>query len=130
MSHHNFDPNILGSITNLKSDRGPHDELDSLRRELEAMNLGATGEFPRGKLCPQDEGEIRFAVAADPSRGVVMIDFGKPVRSLGMTYEEAAGLAELLQRKAWECRGIEKRTGPVEASVGASAVKDSEPPIS
>jgi hypothetical protein len=68
--------------------------------------LGATGRFPEGKIAEHDEGEIRFAIAADPSRGKVLIDFGKSIRSLGMTSEQAAELGEMLIKKSMECRGI------------------------
>lgn len=61
---------------------------------------GATGEFPRGKIAPEDEGGIRFGVAAD--KGKVLLDFGKPVAWIGMDPEDAYALAETLKRKADE----------------------------
>lgn len=42
------------------------------------MKLGATGKFPQGKLNARDEGELTIAVGIKD--GVVMIDFGKPVK--------------------------------------------------
>jgi hypothetical protein len=97
MSHHNFD-----STEELRDIRG------RLRSEMERLGtrLGATGEFPEGKLCPQDEGEIRFAVAADPLSRKILVDFGKPVHSLGLTTEQADGLIDLLQEKVMALRGI------------------------
>lgn len=68
--------------------------------------LGATGLFPEGRYGDHDEGEIRFAIAADPQEGKVLIDFGKPVHSLGMTIDQAVELADAIQKKAWEARGI------------------------
>ena len=64
------------------------------------------GLVSRSGCGPDDEGEIRFAVAADTEAGKVLIDFGKPVRSLGMTAEQAQGLVDLLQKKVWALRGI------------------------
>lgn len=90
MAHHNFETSDLGKYLS-REDKG---------------TLGATGAFPNGSYAPRDEGEIRFAVAADPSKGVVLVDFGKPVHSLGMTAKQAEELAETLRKKAWECRGI------------------------
>jgi hypothetical protein len=68
--------------------------------------LGATGQFPEGKYSEHDEGEIQFAVAADATCEKVFIDFGTPIRSLGMTAEQAAELGEMLIKKSLECRGI------------------------
>jgi hypothetical protein len=68
--------------------------------------FGATGQFPHGKLVDHDEGEIQFGITADVERQVILIDFGKPVRSLGLTYDEVRGLIDTLQKKAWELRGI------------------------
>lgn len=95
MAHHNFDMN---------------EELKAIRRMLgqdEAEKLGATGQFPNGQYGPHDEGEIRFAIAADVEKQLVLVDFGKPVHSLGLTPDQAVELADLIHKKAWECRGIQ-----------------------
>lgn len=93
------------------AERMPHDSLDEarerLRREMEAMRLGATGEYPHGHYGKHDEGEIRFAVAADRRHRKVLIDFGKPVHSLGMTPEQAGELADMLTAKAMQAKGID-----------------------
>jgi hypothetical protein len=47
-----------------------------------------------------------FAVAADPQTRTILIDFGKPVHSLGLGTDEAQGLIDVLQKKLWELRGI------------------------
>jgi hypothetical protein len=70
------------------------------------LGLGATGEYPNGRLNDRDEGEIKIAIAADTANQVVLIDFGKPIVSLGLTGEQAADIAELLHAKALELRGI------------------------
>ena len=63
--------------------------------------LGATRQFPQGKLAPSDEGELKFAVGAKD--GKVVIEFGKPVAWMGMDAEQAISLAELLIEKAARC---------------------------
>lgn len=68
--------------------------------------LGATGQFPRGKLNKDDEGEIKVAIAAHHKRGVVVIDFGKPTAWIGFSPEQAVEIAEMLNAKAWELRGV------------------------
>ena len=81
----------------------PSIELLELREKLGVPEgLGATGDFPDGKLCPEDEGEIRFAVAADKDAGLVHLDFGKPVTFMSMTVKQAADLGQLLNDKARE----------------------------
>ncbi len=67
-----------------------------------AEKLGATGEFPDGKLAEADEGQIRFAIAADKHNNVVHVDFGKPIQWLAMKPKQAADLGQLLCEKARE----------------------------
>ena len=62
------------------------------------MKLGATGQFPRGKLDPSDEGELRLKVASDGP--IVRIEFGKPVAWLGLYQPEAIELARLILKHA------------------------------
>ncbi len=66
--------------------------------------IGATGNFPNGKLSETDEGEIAIAVIALPEQGTVIINFGKEVSWIGMNADQADGLAELLKQKADELR--------------------------
>ena len=77
-------------------------ELSKELRELmkDAPPLGATGQFPRGKLHKEDEGEFRFAIATDLKRQVVHIDFGKSVAWLGLPKKEALALAKMIREHA------------------------------
>jgi hypothetical protein len=84
MAHHYSDPNLV-----------PDGFINRLTEQL-----GATGRYPEGKLNEHDEGEIAFAVAADPKHKKVLIDFGKPVAFLGMTGEQAKQLGQMLIDKA------------------------------
>ena len=63
------------------------------------LKLGATGEYPEGKLGNDDEGAIRLAVAHTRD-GLVRIDFGKPVAWLAMSAEQARSFGQLLIAKA------------------------------
>ncbi len=65
-------------------------------------DFGATGRHPEGRIDPGDEGEIRFGVGAHDGR--VVLDFGKPVHSLGMLAEQAEQLAETLKIHADRAR--------------------------
>ena len=79
---------------------------DAYAREAEKLKLGATGEYPRGKLNDDDEGEIVMGIAADPKNGVVVMNFGKPTSWIGFTGEQAEQIAQSLSEKALELRGI------------------------
>lgn len=78
---------------------GPrNDDADEIKREqLRQLLLnttgfkGALGTFPEGQLTPNDEGAIAFGLAV--LDGKVTIDFGTPVRSVGMTPQQACDLA-------------------------------------
>jgi len=86
-------------------------ELDGAMK-IQALEqfLGATGKFPRGKIDRLDEGQIKFAIAADHDTKTVLINFGKSIAWLGMTSDEAIDLGNLLRDK-----GIEIKTGVKES---------------
>ena len=69
------------------------------KRLIHDLNIGATGEYPAGKMSPYDEGAIRLAVA-DDGRGNVRIEFGKPVAWLAMPKEQAVEFALVILRNA------------------------------
>ena len=68
-----------------------------------AEHLGATGQYPHGSTGPNDLGELRAAVAIKDGR--VVIDFGKMVRWVSMTPEEALIIAGVLTDKARKVQG-------------------------
>ncbi len=67
--------------------------------------LGATGQFPRGKIHKTDEGEIVLEVTH--REGNVIIDFGTQVVWLGFPPVEARALAAKIIKHA---DAIEKET--------------------
>ena len=73
----------------------------------EELGLGATGEFPRGKITPEDEGELKMAVGIHPETGKVIVDFGKPVAWIGMEARDALQLANFIRKRALEA-GMDK----------------------
>lgn len=84
--------------------------------------LGATGEFPAGKLTKTDEGAIQFAVGHE--NGKVVMDFGTPVHWVGMPPQQAVELAQSLLDHARQCSddvltltiGGKKRMSAIEGS--------------
>ena len=88
------------------SHHGSPDYMRRLIEEATGERPGPTGQFPRGKLQADDDGEIKIGIAADPKKGVVIIDFGAPVTWIGFTADQAIDIAEMLHAKAREARGI------------------------
>lgn len=59
---------------------------------------GATGRFPDGKLDPMDEGELQFRIGSIDGR--LVIDFGKPIHSIGFTKDEALNIGQAIIDRA------------------------------
>lgn len=75
------------------------DDIEALFGE----KLGATGQFPRGKLTDADEGETRIAIGTH--NGAVVVDLGKPTAWIGFTPDQADEIADLLKKHAAGLRG-------------------------
>jgi hypothetical protein len=54
--------------------------------------------FPRGKLCEDDEGQLVFRIGVQDK--TVVLDFGKPVKWFGLGKQDAINLASQLLEKA------------------------------
>jgi hypothetical protein len=111
MSHHSDDKPFTGlGLSGESTEKDLRSAKEKLRQEFEAIHnslgLGATGQYPNGKLAPHDEGEFRYAIAADVANQRVLIDFGKPMRSIGFTAEKGEEFMELIHAKLLELRGI------------------------
>ena len=65
-------------------------------------SLGATGRFPQGRIHQSDEGGLQFAIAKDIEHGCVLLDFGTPVKWMGLPPATARQLGEALIQKANE----------------------------
>lgn len=68
--------------------------------KIKHFRLGATGQFPAGKIDETDEGQIRLAVAADYQQAIVRIVFGTPLTWLGLPASEARQFAAMLVEQA------------------------------
>ena len=100
MSHHGSNP-FDGKKDKGKKLEVPKDEVDAMRMLLDTTQYrGATMHFPDGKLTPQDEGGIQFAIGSEGDK--VILDFGTSVHWVGMTAQQAAELASSLLSKAKE----------------------------
>lgn len=65
---------------------------------IDTPKVGATGEFPDGKINKEDEGELQISVGFDPDTKLVRLEFGKPVAWLAMKPEDAVNLGQTLVR--------------------------------
>lgn len=54
--------------------------------------------YPRGKFCEDDEGELTMGIGIQDK--TIIIDFGKPVKWLGLAKQDAVNLANSLLEKA------------------------------
>ena len=67
---------------------------------------GPTDDFPKGKICEEDEGGLNIAIGVDPETRNVILNFGVPVNWIGMEVDEALGLAKLITEKANELKAM------------------------
>lgn len=82
----------------LKHEREKNSRPIKVEIDAEGFKLGATGQFPDGKLSDNDEGEIMIGIAV--YRGRVLFNFGKPVQGIGLTPEQAEQIGRDLINKA------------------------------
>lgn len=64
------------------------------------MPFGSTGDFPRGKLTDDDEGELRLGVTVRDK--TLIIAFGKEVAWLGMDRATAESFANSILARCKE----------------------------
>lgn len=103
MAHHGDENPLLDS-----EDNEAHARLkkELLRNTHLLASLGATGKHPQGKLAPHDEGELQFAVGIRD--GKVVLEFGKPIRWIGMDRHQARELGEMLIARSEQCLMIKR----------------------
>lgn len=80
-------------------------DREELKRRLK---LGATGTHPLGKLNEDDQGGLRFAIAA--TDGLVRVEFGKELSWLAIPPDVAVKFAQALLEKANEAKLQPRRT--------------------
>ena len=79
---------------------------EPISRESSALSsAGPTGEFPDGKLTENDEGGLVMGLAV--YKGKIVVNFGKPVASIGLDVENAKQLAKRIDLLASRIRRAE-----------------------
>ena len=84
---------------------GRQDEL--MERFIQQMDGKADRAYPNGRVGADDEGELAFAIAADPKHQIIRIEFNKSVDWLGLDKDSAESLRDMLTEKLMELRGIQ-----------------------
>lgn len=74
----------------------PTDE--QMREAAKKLGLGATGNYPAGKLNDNDQGGLTGAITVEGDR--IILNFGKSVTWVAMTKQEAIVLGNLLIERA------------------------------
>ena len=77
-----------------------------MRRFVEEATGLSRREFPNGRVGPDDDGSMTYAVAADPKHGIVRIVFSKPTTWLGLNVESIDQLIACLEEKKLVIRGL------------------------
>lgn len=73
----------------------------------EDLGLGATGEYPKGQISKDDQGELKMAMSVNEEHKRIMIDFGKEVSWLGLEADEARIFAQALLANAIKLDSLE-----------------------
>jgi len=66
--------------------------------------LGPSRQFPAGKLCREDNGELIMGMAIHG--GTLIINFGTPVAWIGLDLAAAEEMAEMLDKYIGKLRGL------------------------
>ena len=90
------DTEKLETIVQMLSTMAPEFKAEVLKH----LGLGATGNYPNGKLDPTDQGELRLMISHSADGQIIRLDFGKPTAWIGLPKEHAMQLAVLLLEHA------------------------------
>lgn len=76
------------------------DKIEDMARK----SMGATGEFPDGRINEGDDGELRLSVGIDIVNQCVVMDFGQRVSWIGMPKADAEGISKAIAERAKELK--------------------------
>jgi len=72
--------------------------MRSAAEDLIKQVVGPTGEYPHGKLAPDDEGELAVCMTLSDDKKTIRLQFGKKIDWLGMRRDTAQNLQETLTK--------------------------------
>jgi hypothetical protein len=70
--------------------------MDRIHRQVEG---NAQRQYSQGRIGADDEGDLAIGIAADKDKQIVIIDFSKPVKWIGLAPKETNDLINLLLKK-------------------------------
>jgi hypothetical protein len=73
-------------------------EPNEAQRAMHEMLKQTLGEYPQGRLGPDDAGALPMAISQRD--GKVVIEFPKPVSWIGFTGDDAMEIAQILMKHA------------------------------
>jgi hypothetical protein len=85
---------------------GDGEQSRLIKRFFDQANGQAKRAYPNGRVGADDEGELAYAIAADPRHQIIRIEFNKPVDWIGLDRASAEKLRDILEEKLMELRGI------------------------
>lgn len=86
----------------------PHhgEESELRRRFMDELAGRAQRRWPDGRVGPDDDGQLTFAIANDVAHGIIRIEFSKPTDWIGLDIAAAEALRDRLQQGIFALRGI------------------------
>jgi hypothetical protein len=85
---------------------GKESQSELIKRFVEQLGGNYEKQFPDGKISDDDEGDLAFAIAADPRRQLIIIRFAQPTHWFAMGPEQAEQVIGHLNDKLLELKGI------------------------
>lgn len=76
------------------------DKIEEMAKE----SLGATGDFPDGKISEDDEGGLRLLIGIDRANQCVVVNFGQSVSWIAMPKADAEGISRAIAERAKELK--------------------------
>lgn len=74
-------------------------EPDAVERFVRQVKGEAEPEYPEGKLNPDDEGALAFAVGIDQEKRILIVNFNKPITWIGLSLSDARRLHKAIGKK-------------------------------
>ncbi len=97
------------------ANRQPSPETEKLLKMIQDQYEGKMKRaYPGGRIAPDDDGQLAYMIAADHKRGLIALNFTKPLEWLAIPPHQARELAATLLAKAREIELTEhSRLAPV-----------------
>ena len=82
------------------------DNPEAHRLFMEQFMGTAKREYPHGRIGPDDDGALSYAMATDDKRRIIVIRFPKPTAWIGLDLASAVELNDQLTERIMALRGV------------------------